>query len=100
MRKGTVAPHPIRAQPVARPLPPAPARLPRRRSDRNAHPGPAASSRPHARPADVVLATTGYTGRELYALDDRPSQLYMVGSMGCAPSLGARPRPGPAASGA
>jgi phosphonopyruvate decarboxylase len=31
----------------------------------------------------VVLATTGFCGRELYALDDRPNQLYMVGSMGC-----------------
>jgi len=38
--------------------------------------------------ADIIIATTGYTGRELYALDDRPSQLYMVGSMGCAISLG------------
>ena len=35
----------------------------------------------------VVIATTGYTGRELYALDDRPNHLYMVGSMGCASSL-------------
>jgi phosphonopyruvate decarboxylase len=31
----------------------------------------------------AVLATTGFCGRELYALDDRPNQLYMVGSMGC-----------------
>jgi phosphonopyruvate decarboxylase len=37
---------------------------------------------------DVAIASTGYTGRELYALDDRPSQFYMVGSMGCAVSLG------------
>ncbi len=36
----------------------------------------------------IVLATTGYTGRELYALGDRDNQLYMVGSMGCASSLG------------
>src|SRR5207244_1911773 len=28
---------------------------------------------------DVVIATTGYTGRALYAVGDRPSQLYMVG---------------------
>jgi phosphonopyruvate decarboxylase len=36
-------------------------------------------------PADgtVLLATTGFCGRELYAIDDRPNQLYMVGSMGC-----------------
>lgn len=40
------------------------------------------------KPDDVVIATTGYTGRELFALDDRPAQLYMVGSMGCASSLG------------
>jgi phosphonopyruvate decarboxylase len=31
----------------------------------------------------AVLASTGFCGRELYALSDRPNQLYMVGSMGC-----------------
>jgi phosphonopyruvate decarboxylase len=31
----------------------------------------------------VVLASTGFCGRELYAIDDRPNHLYMVGSMGC-----------------
>ncbi len=36
----------------------------------------------------VLIASTGFNGRELYALDDRPNQLYMVGSMGCAASLG------------
>ncbi len=36
----------------------------------------------------ILLASTGYTGRELYALNDRCNQLYMVGSMGCASSLG------------
>lgn len=43
-----------------------------------------------ATPVDrtVLIASTGYTGRELYALADRPNQLYMVGSMGCASSLG------------
>ncbi|MGI8739582.1 MAG: phosphonopyruvate decarboxylase [Gammaproteobacteria bacterium] len=41
-----------------------------------------------AQPNTVVIATTGYTGRELYALSDRPNHLYMVGSMGCASSLG------------
>lgn len=40
------------------------------------------------RESDVVVATTGYTGRELYQLGDRENQLYMVGSMGCAPSFG------------
>ena len=27
---------------------------------------------------DVIVATTGYTGRELYASGDRPNQLYLV----------------------
>ena len=31
----------------------------------------------------AVLASTGFCGRELYAIDDRPNHLYMVGSMGC-----------------
>jgi phosphonopyruvate decarboxylase len=36
----------------------------------------------------VVIGTTGYTGRELFAVADRPNHLYMVGSMGCASSFG------------
>jgi phosphonopyruvate decarboxylase len=39
------------------------------------------------RPSDVVVATTGFTGRALWALDDRPNHFYMVGSMGCASSF-------------
>jgi phosphonopyruvate decarboxylase len=44
----------------------------------------------------VLIATTGYTSRELWALCDRPNHFYMVGSMGCAAALGlglARVRP-------
>jgi phosphonopyruvate decarboxylase len=37
---------------------------------------------------DIVLATTGYCGRELYAIQDCPNQFYMVGSMGCISSIG------------
>jgi len=36
----------------------------------------------------IVIGSTGYTGRELFAVADRPNQLYMVGSMGCATSFG------------
>lgn len=36
----------------------------------------------------VVIASTGYSGRELFANDDRANQFYMVGSMGCASALG------------
>lgn len=39
-------------------------------------------------PNTVVIATTGFTGRELFATADRANHLYMVGSMGCASSLG------------
>jgi phosphonopyruvate decarboxylase len=35
------------------------------------------------RDSTVLLASTGFCGRELYAIDDRPNHLYMVGSMGC-----------------
>jgi phosphonopyruvate decarboxylase len=36
---------------------------------------------------DVVICTTGYTGRELYALGDSNNHFYMVGSMGSAASF-------------
>ncbi len=39
-------------------------------------------------PRDIVIATTGFTGRELYACEDRHNQLYVVGSMGCASCIG------------
>ena len=35
----------------------------------------------------LYLATTGFTGRELYELGDDPNNLYMVGSLGCVSSL-------------
>ncbi len=36
----------------------------------------------------IVLATTGKTGRELYEIEDKSNNLYMVGSLGCISSLG------------
>jgi phosphonopyruvate decarboxylase len=36
----------------------------------------------------AVIATTGKCGRELFPLGDRPQQLYLVGSMGCASAVG------------
>jgi phosphonopyruvate decarboxylase len=36
----------------------------------------------------AIVATTGYTGRELYMVADRPQHLYQVGSMGCAAGMG------------
>ncbi len=35
----------------------------------------------------AIVATTGKTGRELYTIADRPENLYLVGSMGCASAV-------------
>ncbi|MGI5861494.1 MAG: phosphonopyruvate decarboxylase [Myxococcales bacterium] len=88
MRKDSVAPHKLESRPERRPLaseaiaPALPtAELPTRREV-------LAAVQAAVRPTDVLIATTGFTGRALYALSDLPNQLYMVGSMGCASSLG------------
>ena len=39
-------------------------------------------------PRSLVVACNGMIGRELYAHRDRPSQFYMIGSMGLASSIG------------
>ena len=85
MRKGSVAPVKLNSNPVEC--------MP------ESFPGPVANAIASRRevllavqaaaPKDaVIIATTGYTGRELYACADQPNQLYMVGSMGCAVSFG------------
>ena len=38
-------------------------------------------------PQAAVVATTGMTGRELFALEDRVQQLYLVGAMGAASGM-------------
>lgn len=84
-------------------LGPAPAPPPRAARAPVTAPAPQATRREalaairRAAPDDALIATTGYTGRELHALGDAPNQFYMVGSMGCAASLAlgialARPR--------
>jgi phosphonopyruvate decarboxylase len=86
MQKGSVAPYPLKPQAARKATPVAPlAQL---------H-GTAATALPTRQQAlqrviartpsesTVVLASTGFCGRELYALDDRSNQLYLVGSMGC-----------------
>ncbi len=37
---------------------------------------------------EAVIATTGKTGRELFAIADRPNHLYVVGGMGTASAIG------------
>jgi phosphonopyruvate decarboxylase len=86
MQKGSVAPYPLNGQPVARATHCQP------RAQWRGLPVDSRPTRHEAlkrvielTPPDstVVLASTGFSGRELYAIDDRPNQLYMVGSMGC-----------------
>ncbi|MBT6272543.1 MAG: phosphonopyruvate decarboxylase [Chromatiales bacterium] len=92
MQKGACAPYPLSPQQILK------------RSRATAVGGSGHSHRTAARPtrhgalrtvvdrtgngATVVIATTGFTGRELYSIDDRDNHLYIVGSMGCASSLG------------
>jgi phosphonopyruvate decarboxylase len=98
MKKDSVAPHKLASKPMVRP-PAAEATA----STASATPVPTAPREKSARPSreealravqravlpsDIVIATTGFTGRELYACDDRHNQLYVVGSMGCASSIG------------
>jgi thiamine pyrophosphate-dependent acetolactate synthase large subunit-like protein len=37
---------------------------------------------------DLVVSTTGMISRELFALNDRPGNFYMIGSMGLASAMG------------
>ena len=87
MQKGSVAPYELKANPAAKPRAHVAAQSSSRAASAEAWPTRQdALQRVIAHtPVDstVVLASTGFCGRELYAIDDRPNQLYMVGSMGC-----------------
>lgn len=85
MRKGTVKPSALHGVPVPKPIQPpsvAAAEAVSTRQDMLRR------IQTLAGPDGVIVATTGYTGRELFHCADRPNQLYMVGSMGCASSIG------------
>lgn len=91
MEKGTVAPQALHKNPVSD----ISARTTVTRSTHNAEANNINRSAALQRIIDhtpeentVLIATTGFTGRELFAINDRQNQLYMVGSMGCASSLG------------
>lgn len=89
MQKGSVAAYPLKDAPMPAPRPhvvpvtaaSTAAELPSR------HDALAATIARTPLDSTVVLASTGFCGRELYALDDRANQLYMVGSMGCVTTL-------------
>ncbi len=88
MRKGAVAPRALQRKAEPRPRGEAPAPWPLEEGERPTRREVLSAVIAATGPDDAVIATTGFTGRELYALDDRPNQLYMVGSMGCASSIG------------
>jgi phosphonopyruvate decarboxylase len=85
MRKGSVAPAKLRSAPVTRDLVAHTTQRPAPRARREAM---LRAVQAAAGPDDVLVATTGYTGRELFACGDQANQIYMVGSMGCAPTFG------------
>ena len=85
MQKGSVASYALkdgagRLSPVSRSVPSSPVEADARPSRHEALLRVVTNT-----PVDstVVFASTGFCGRELYAIDDRPNQLYMVGLMGC-----------------
>ncbi|HVH42121.1 MAG TPA: phosphonopyruvate decarboxylase [Labilithrix sp.] len=91
MKKDSVAPHKLTSRPTPRELTAgttSASAFSANVSERPSRTDALRAVQRALRPEDLVVATTGYTGRELYACDDRPNQLYMVGSMGCASTFG------------
>lgn len=88
MKKDSVAPHKLGSRPTAREILPPPSQAYVDPPTYGERPSRGDALRAVQRAVDVskdvVIATTGFTGRELYACEDRSNQLYMVGSMGCA----------------
>ena len=96
MKKDSVAPHKLATKPLVRqpdaaaanPTPITTASATAEKAKRPSREEALRAVQRAALPQDIVIATTGFTGRELYACDDRHNQLYVVGSMGCASSIG------------
>ncbi len=86
MRKGTVEAAELRSSPERRECKPIAFAQPPEPSTRRGEMLRAIQH--HLQPNDIIVATAGYTGRELYGLGDHANQFYLVGSMGCASSLG------------
>jgi phosphonopyruvate decarboxylase len=90
MKKGMVAPYPLKQAPVS--VKPAGRDETRVKTSGVEAPGRHDILKQLVADSDasetVLIASTGFNGRELYAIEDRPNQLYMVGSMGCAASFG------------
>jgi phosphonopyruvate decarboxylase len=91
VRAGTFSPHPLKAQGAeARPSSAAKGEFTYRSRAASLPTRFSALSSIASLASDrtLFLATTGFTGRELYEVGDIPNNFYMVGSMGCVSSLG------------
>ena len=90
MDKGVVAPHPLKSESI-----PSRKNAQCRRNKFDGNPANPVSRERVLReiishtPVEnsIVVGTTGYTGRELFTINDRGNQIYIVGSMGCASSF-------------
>ncbi len=90
VRKGTFADHPLDRRPAtnnaAEPARGDRLEWPRKRPSRRE--AVETVLRSVDRGSDVIVATTGYTGRMMHAIADHPAQIALVGSMGCAAPFG------------
>lgn len=86
MKKGSVESCELNSQPKTKPLNNLPYKQ-NSRSSQYTRQQVLQSIQASVSDSTLLIATTGYTGRELYALADKPNQFYMVGSMGCASSI-------------
>ena len=88
MKKDSVADHKLKTKPTPRSIAPFAVEGWKAGGDRPTRRDVLGAVQRASRPSDALVATTGFTGRSLYALEDRENQLYMVGSMGCASAFG------------
>jgi phosphonopyruvate decarboxylase len=88
MKKDSVADHKLKTKAAPKPLIPFAVEAWKRGATLPTRREVLAGVQGASRVNDAIVATTGFTGRSLYAAGDRPNQLYMVGSMGCAGPFG------------
>lgn len=88
VKKGTFSEEPLQRQTASRPFPAKPIKPPASTDQKPSRVEALHVVHSWKQKQTLLIATTGKTGRELYEIEDAPNHLYMVGSMGCAGSLG------------
>jgi phosphonopyruvate decarboxylase len=91
MRKGTMEPQELKTKKSETPIGHRTVKfeesLSKKYSERASRTEALAEILKYRQPNDIIVATTGKSGREIYTLDDASSHIYLVGSMGCASSF-------------